>query len=116
MIISIDVIQFEIPKDILKDNDSSVEDKEVSVNNHYLLCQHCRLFMLQGILLELAAARANCVTWEEMEVFRYHIFFGHKTDFFLPKHSQISKYVLSDRSKSLGLFMKGKTHLIAKNS
>ena len=34
--------------------------------------------------------------------------------FFIPKQSQTSRYVLQDRSKSLGLFRKGKTCIIAK--
>ena len=39
----------------------------------------------------------------------------YKTEvFFLPKQSQRSRSVLLDMSGSLGLFRKGKTHVIAK--
>ena len=42
-------------------------------------------------------------------------FFGYKTVFFpLPKQSQISRSVLEDGSRYLGLFRKGENHIIAK--
>ena len=42
-------------------------------------------------------------------------FFGYKTVFFfLPKQSQKSRSVLQDKSRSLGLYRKGKTYIIAK--
>ena len=37
-----------------------------------------------------------------------------RQSFFLPKQSQKSRSVLQDRSRSLGLFRKGKTRIIAK--
>ena len=42
-------------------------------------------------------------------------FFGYKTVFFLPKQSQKSRSILSDGSRSLGLFRKGKTRFTAKS-
>ena len=40
-------------------------------------------------------------------------FFGYKMEFFfLPKQYQISRSVLSDRSRSLGLFRNGETRII----
>ena len=41
-------------------------------------------------------------------------FFGYKTEFFPSKILQKSRSVLYDRSRSLGLFRKGKTCIIAK--
>ena len=43
-------------------------------------------------------------------------FFGYKTDFLpsIPKQCQISRSILQDRSRSLGLFRKGKIGIIAK--
>ena len=42
------------------------------------------------------------------------IFLQYKTVFFLPKQRQKSISILKDGSRSLGLFRKGKTHVIAK--
>ena len=44
----------------------------------------------------------------------YHISSVIRQSFFLPKQSQKSRSVLLDRSRSLGLFLKGKTRIIAK--
>ena len=42
-------------------------------------------------------------------------FFSYKTDFFfIPKPSKKSRFVLQDRSRSLGWFRKGKSSIIAK--
>ena len=41
-------------------------------------------------------------------------FFSYKKEFFLPKQSQKSRSILQDGSRSLGLFRKGKTRIIAK--
>ena len=41
-------------------------------------------------------------------------FLGYKTFFFLPKQSQRSRSILKDGSRSLRLFRKGKTCIIAK--
>ena len=49
--------------------------------------------------------------------FHQHIryLFGYKTEFlFLPKQLQKFRFVLSDGSRSSGLFRKGKTCMIAK--
>ena len=56
-------------------------------------------------------------TPKEKEYYNHEIlyFFGYKTEFFfLPKQSQNSRSILKDGSRSLGLFRKGKTHIIAK--
>ena len=44
----------------------------------------------------------------------YRISLVIRQSFFLPNHSQKSRSVLQDRSRSLGLFRKGKTRIIAK--
>ena len=41
-------------------------------------------------------------------------FFGYKTEFFLLKQCQKSRSILYNGSRSLGLFRKGKTCIIAK--
>ena len=42
-------------------------------------------------------------------------FFGYKTEFFsFPNNPKISRSILQDRSRSLGLFRKDKTCIIAK--
>ena len=44
----------------------------------------------------------------------YRISWVLRRSFFLPKQSQESRFILQDRSRSLGLFRKGKTRIIAK--
>ena len=44
----------------------------------------------------------------------YHISFVIRQVFFVPKQSHKSRSVLYDRSRSLGLFRKSKTRIIAK--
>ena len=44
----------------------------------------------------------------------YHISSDIRQSVFLPKQSQRSRSILKDGSRSLGLFRKGKTHIIAK--
>ena len=44
----------------------------------------------------------------------YYVSLIIRQKFFLPKQSQKSRSILYDGSRSLGLFRKGKTHIIAK--
>ena len=50
----------------------------------------------------------------ESNVIRYRTSSVIRRDCFLPKQTQRSRSVLSDGSKSLGLFRKGKSGIIAK--
>ena len=65
----------------------------------------------RAIQEQIAAHQLNAV---QQQVSRVPYYFGHKmVFFFLPKQSQKSRSILQDRSRTLGLFKKGKTGIVA---
>ena len=67
-------------------------------------------FGLQGGAVQNYQMYLKC----SKEVIYYRISSVIRQSFFLPKQSQKSRSILQDRSRSLGLFRKGKTRIIAK--
>ena len=59
-------------------------------------------------------SRVDCISSGKLHVHIHHISLIIRHNFFLPKQSQKSRSVLQDRSRSLGLFRKGKTRIITK--
>ena len=74
-----------------------------SVHKH--LARHAKAIMLLGL------TDTSPITGYKLVPY----FFDYKTEFFcLPKQHQRSRSILQDRSRSLGLFRKGKIGIIAK--